>query len=192
MSKVMFDMSMSLDGYVMATGSTPEEPLGKGGQRLHDWAMGDQADRDHLAALVEQLGATICGRRTYDTSLPGWGPDGPSGSARKPVIVVTHRAPEESPEGGVYTFATDGLESALEQARAAADGKTVVIMGGPDVGCQFIRAGLVDQISVHLAPVLFGGGTGMFDHLGDDHIKLEVDAVVDTPLATHVVYNIVK
>lgn len=192
MSKVLYDMSMSLDEYIMASGATPEEPLGKGGQRLHDWAMGDEASGEYLAGLVDRLGATLCGRRTYDTSLPGWKADGPSGPARRPVFVVTHRAPESSPEGGVYSFVTDGLENALERARAAAGDKDVVIMGGPDVGVQFIRAGLVDQISVHVVPTLFGGGTGMFEHLGDDHIELRVAGVYDTPLATHLLYDIVK
>ncbi len=194
MNKVVYDMSMSLDGFVTATGVTREEPTGPGGHRLVEWAMGDDAaTREFMAASVAELGAIICGRRTYDTSLPWWKADGPTGSARVPLFVVTHRAPEDGgPEGGVYTFVTDGIERALQQAKEAAGEKDVAVMGGPDIGGQFIRAGLVDEIGVHLAPVLFGGGTRMFDLIGDDHIQLEVESVVDSPKATHLRYRVVR
>jgi dihydrofolate reductase len=105
---------------------------------------------------------------------------------------ATHRAPEDVPEGGVYSFVTDGIESALRQAKEVAGGKDVAVMGGAEIGRQFIRAGLVDHIGIHLAPVLFGGGDRLFDHIGDDHIQLEVVNVVDTPQATHLLYRIVK
>src|SRR5215510_5850988 len=98
MSKVIFDMSMSLDGFVKATGATPDEPLGQGGERLHEWAMGDDAiGRQLLNDAVAKSGAFIGGRRTYDDSLPWWGADGPTGDDRVPLFVVTHQAPEESP-----------------------------------------------------------------------------------------------
>jgi dihydrofolate reductase len=195
MSKVIFDMSMSLDGFVRATGNTPDEPMGKDGERLHEWAMGgDTANSDLLGTSVARAGAFVGGRRTYDDSLRWWGADGPTGSARVPLFVLTHRAPaaEDVPEGGVYTFVTDGIESALRQARRAAGDKDIYVMGGPDVAAQFIRAGLVDQIGIHLVPVLFGGGLRLSEHLGDDHVRLEVDSVVDTPQATHLLYDIVK
>src|SRR5262245_45877914 len=100
MGKVIFDMSMSLDGFVRATGATPQEPLGKGGERLHEWAMGgDATGGELLAAAVSEAGAYIGGRRTYDDSIAYWGADGPTGSARVPLFVVTHRAPEDVPEG---------------------------------------------------------------------------------------------
>jgi hypothetical protein len=99
MSKVIFDISMSLDGFVKATGSTPQEPMGKGGERLHEWAMGgDTANGELLAAAVAEAGAFIGGRRTYDDSLRWWGADGPTGSARVPLVIVTHQAPEDAPE----------------------------------------------------------------------------------------------
>lgn len=192
MSKVIFDMSMSLDGFVRATGNTPQEPLGKGGEYLHEWGLGgDPTGSELAAAALLESGAYICGRRNYDDSLPFWEADGPTGAARLPVFVVTHQAPEDVPKGGVYTFVTDGIESALRQARQAAAGKNILLQS-PDIGCQFIRAGLVDQIGVHLVPVLFGGGLRFFDHIGDDHIQLEVVSVVVTPKATHLLYNIVK
>lgn len=193
MSKVIFDMSMSLDGFVRVTGATAQEPLGKGGERLHEWAMGaDPAGGELVAAAVAEAGAYICGRRTYDDSVAWWKADGPTGPARVPLFVVTHRAPDDAPEGSVYTFVTDGIDSALRRAVQTAAGKDVLVMGGPDVGLQLVRAGLVDHIGVHLVPVLFGGGLRFFEHIGDDHIRLEKVSVVDTPQATHLLYRIGK
>jgi dihydrofolate reductase len=193
MTSVIFDISMSLDGFVTAANVRPEEPLGDGGQRLHEWAFGeDERNRELLAEAVNFVGAVIAGRRTYDLSVTSWGADGPAGPARVPVFVVTHAEPEEVPEGGVYTFVTAGIESALEQAKAVAGEKTVAVMGGAEIGQQFIRAGLVDEISIHLVPVLLGGGTRMFEHLGGEHIRLENAGVIETPEATHLRFRIVK
>jgi dihydrofolate reductase len=108
------------------------------------------------------------------------------------VFVVTHAEPEDAPEGGVHTFVTDGIESTLEQAKAAAGGKDVAVMGGADIGQQYIRAGLVDEISIHFVPVLFGGGTRMFEHLGSEHIQLETAGVIETPAATHLRFRVVE
>jgi dihydrofolate reductase len=191
MSTVVFDISMSLDGFVTASGRRPEEPMGDGGLKLVEWAFGeDERNREFFERSISELGAVIAGRETYDTSLPWWRADGPTGSARRPVFVVTHEAPAESPEGGVYTFVTDGIESALERAKAAADGKIVTVMGGASIGQQYIRAGLVDELSIHLVPVLFGGGTRMFEHLGGEHIQLETVEVIETPAATHMRFRI--
>ena len=192
MGKVSFDTSMSLDGFMTAANVRAEEPLGDGGERLHEWAMGgdDSRNREYLEAAIGALGAVICGRTTYDASVPWWGADGPSGPARRPVFVVTHEAPAESPAGGVYTFATGGIESALEQAQAAAGDKDVTVMGGASLGRQFIAAGLVDEIQIHLVPVLFGAGTRMFEHLGGEHIHLEPAEVIETPAAVHLRYRV--
>jgi dihydrofolate reductase len=108
------------------------------------------------------------------------------------VFVVTHAEPEEAPEGGVYTFVTEGIESALEQAKAAAGDRDVALMGGADIGQQYIRAGLVDEISIHLVPVLLGSGTRMFEHLGSEHIQLESAGVIETPEATHLRFRVVE
>jgi dihydrofolate reductase len=192
MGKSIFDISMSLDGFVAASNQTPEEPAGRGGEHLHDWAFGtDETSRRYFERAAEGLGAVICGRRTYDTSLPWWGADGPSGLARRPVFVVTHDAPVDDPPGGVYRFVTDGIESALEQARAAAGDEDVCVMGGADLGRQYIAAGLLDEISIHLVPVLFGSGTRMFEDLHKGHVRLEVVDTLATPSATHLRYRIV-
>jgi dihydrofolate reductase len=188
MSTVVFDTSMSLDGYMTAADRTPEEPMGPGGLQLVAWT----SDTDYLERNIESLGAVIAGRTTYDTSVPWWGSDGPSGAARRPVFVVTHRAPERGPEGGVYRFVTDGIESALRQARAAAGDKVVTVMGGADLGRQYLAAGLLDEISIHLVPVLFGSGTEMFQPLDIGHVPLDLVEAVESPLAVHLRYRIVK
>jgi dihydrofolate reductase len=107
------------------------------------------------------------------------------------MFVVSNSEPEEVPEGGVYTF-VDGIERALEQAKAAAGDQDVAVMGGADIGQQYIRAGLVDEISIHLVPVLFGGGTRMFENFGGEHIQLETTSVIETPAATHLGFRIVE
>jgi dihydrofolate reductase len=192
MTKVVADMSMSLDGYVRAPNARPDEPLGDGGERLHEWAFGrDEQDRRVLADAGQMTGAVIAGRRTYDDSVPFWGPDGPTGQARLPVFVVTHQPPAESPERGVYEFVTGGIEAALDQARAAAGDRSVCVMGGAWTVQEYLNAGLVDEVSVHLVPVLFGGGLRLFDDLGA-RTDLEPIESVSTPAATHLRFRVVK
>jgi dihydrofolate reductase len=193
MSTLTYDISMSLDGYVRAADPTPDEPLGIGGEAMHEWAMGeDEGGREVLTEAIAANGAVICGRRTYDESMAhGWGADGPTGDARLPVFVVTHEAPADSPADGVYEFVTSGIEDALERARSAAGEKEVSLMGGPAIANQFLRVGLVDELSVHVAPVLFGSGTSLTEAL-PDHVRLEQVAQRTTDRATHLRYRIVE
>jgi dihydrofolate reductase len=187
-SKVVFDISMSLDGYITGPNVTAEQPQGDGGLRLVEWAMGDDdRSREVLAEGLGGTGAVICGRRTYDLSVPWWEADGPTGAARLPVFVLTHEPPAESPENGVYRFSTAGVGETLEAARATADGRTVCVMGGAETGREYIRAGLVDELSIHLIPVVLGGGTPMFK---EDDLELEPLAAVHTPSATHLRYRV--
>ena len=193
MGKVIFDISVSLDGYVTAAGQTAEEPLGRDGERLHDWYIEPDAASLELATeALSSMGALICGRTTYDDSLPWWEADGPTGASRLPLFVLTHSVPETVSENSVYHFVTDGVEQALEQARAAAGGKDVAVMGGADIIQQYLHAGLIDEIGIHLVPVIFGGGTRLFDAVTDEHVKLEVRSVVDTPNATHLRYRVIR
>jgi dihydrofolate reductase len=193
MGNTIFDMSVSLDGYVTAADSSAQQPLGAGGEVLHEWALGgDPADAEVMAAGAERLGAIIAGRRTYDASIHWWGPDGPTGPRRLPLFVVTHRTPEEVPTDSVYTFVTAGPEAALDQARAAAGDADVAIMGGPDIGRQYLAKGLVDEIGLHVVPVLFGAGTRMFGDLVDGHVALEPVEVTPAPSATHLRYRVVR
>ena len=191
--KVIFDMSMSLDGFVTGPNVRPEEPNGDGGQLLTEWALGDyEREREILAESGKSLGAIIAGRRTYDLSVPWWGADGPTGPARVPVFVVTHAEPEDTPDGGVYAFVTGGIEGALDRAKAVAGEKDVAVMGGADTGAQYVGAGLVDEISVHLVPVLLGSGTRMFEHLGGERIRLQAPEVIETAAATHLRFRIAE
>jgi dihydrofolate reductase len=191
--KVNFDISMSLDGYIAAANQRPGQPMGDGGERLHEWAFGDDPrDREVLEQGVAGSGAVICGRRTYDDSLPWWGADGPTGPARLPVIVVTHSVPHAVPEGSVYTFVTAGIEAALEQAQVVAGDKDVTVMGGAETGQRYLAAGLVDELSVHLVPVLLGNGLRMFDNLGVEPITLENTTAIQTAVATHLRLRVVR
>ncbi len=193
MGQTNFDISMSLDGYITAAGQTAEAPLGQGGERLHEWAFGgDERDRAVLEEGVAGTGAVITGRRNYEHSLPWWGAGGPTGEARLPVIVVSHSVPSDAPEGGVYEFVTDGIEAALDRARAAAGAKDVTVMGGANTGQQYLRAGLIDRVSIHLVPVLFGGGTRMFENLDGDQPRLECTGSIQTDEATHLRYRVVR
>jgi dihydrofolate reductase len=186
MGKVIFDISVSLDGFMTAANQRPEQPMGDGGLRLVEWAFGDdERDRDVLERGIEGVGAVIAGRRTYETSLPWWGVDGPTGPARVPVFVLCHGEATAPPDGGVYELVTGGVERALELAQQAAGDRYVTVMGGAETGRQFLRAGLVDELSIHLVPVLFGAGTPMFEGLGDEHIQLENMGAVQTDRATH-------
>jgi len=190
MTKVIFDMSMSLDGYVTAPVVRPEEPMGDGGQQLHEWAFGaDERGREVLAESASTVGASIAGRRTYDLSVPWWGPHGPGGEARTPTFVVSHGTPAQVPEGSVYAFANSPIE-ALELAAAAAGDKDVDVFSA-SIGKQLLRAGRIDEIHVHLVPVLFGAGTRLFEDLGGTHVQLEIIGVGEGPKATHLRYAVV-
>jgi dihydrofolate reductase len=188
MSKVVFDISVSLDGFITGPDQTADNPLGRGGEQLHEWAFNDERGKEMLNAMLAETGAVITGRRTYDDSLRWWGADGPAGSARLPTIVLTHEPPASSPDGGVYTF-VDGTEAAVEQAKAAAGGKTVAIGGGAASARQFIGEGLVDEISLHVVPLLLGGGTRLFAEL-DQPLGLEQVAVDVMDQVTHVRYRV--
>jgi dihydrofolate reductase len=191
-SEVVFDISMSLDGFMTGANQRPDEPMGPGGHVLHDWAFaGDEQDRKVMEEGGARTGAVIAGRRTYDTSVAWWGADGPTGEARLPVIVVSHSEPDEVPEGGVYRFVV-GIEAALATATAAAGDKEVCVMGGADIGSQYPRAGLVDELSLHVVPVFFGSGTRMFDAVTESHRPLELVSVVHTPNAVHLRARVVR
>lgn len=180
MSKILLSMSVSLDGFMRAPNPTPEEPLGVGGEQLHDWAFGgDPIGPEIIQKMIEGIGASVCGRGTYDDSLPFWGADGPTGKHRLPLFVVTHQAPASSPDG-IYHFVTGGLEAAIAAAKQAAGGKDVSITGGADIAQQAIRQRLVDEITLITVPVLFGGGLRLFDNLGDAIIQLKQVAVHST------------
>jgi dihydrofolate reductase len=192
MGKVSYDISMSLDGFITGANVRPEAGLGDGGERLHDWAFNSSDPRNReLLAKGASLGAIITGRNNYDLSVPYWKADGPTGPARVPTVVVSHSVPQDIPNGGVYSF-VDGVEAALEKAKKLAGDKDVAIMGGANIAQQFAKLGLIDEISIHLVPVLFGDGIRLFEHLDSEHIPLETVEVIETAEAIHLRFRVVK
>ena len=194
MGKVIFDISMSLDGFITGANPRPEAGwggLGDGGERLHDWGFNSADPRNHeIMEKYATLGANIFGRTGYDHSILNWGADGPSGAARVPTVIVSHSVPQDVPDGGVYTF-VDGVEAAFETAKKLAGDKNILIMGA-DVPQQFLKRGLIDEVSIHLAPVVFGSGTRLFEGLGSEHIPLEIIEVIQTAEAIHLRFRVVK
>jgi len=205
MGKVHADMSMSLDGFVAGPNGGPQNPLGDGGPRLHQWMYdveswrerqsleGGRTDRDDEVSkeTYARTGAYMMGRRMFAEGEVGW-PDPPPFHA--PVFVLTHHAREPwvRQGGTTFTFVTDGIESALEQARAAAGDKDIQISGGADTVRQFIEAGMLDELQIHLAPVLLGEGVQLFERIDPDAIELEVTRVIGSPRVTHLRYRVVK
>ena len=194
MGKVIFDISMSLDGFITGANPRPEAGwggLGEGGERLHDWGF-NSAD-PHNREIMERYantGANIFGRTGYDHSILNWGADGPTGAARVPTIIVSHSVPKNMPEEGVYTF-VDSVEAAFETAKKLAGDKDILIMGA-NVARQFLQSGFIDEVSIHLVPMLFGSGTRLFEGLEGAHISLEILEVIQTPEAIHVRFRVVK
>ncbi|HLD93997.1 MAG TPA: dihydrofolate reductase family protein [Anaerolineales bacterium] len=192
MTKVVYDISISLDGYINARNPRLEAGLGDGGERLHDWAFASEDPHNkELVSHFPNIGAMIAGRFTYDLSIQYWGPNGPTGQARVPTVVVTHAAPKEVPENHVYSF-VESIEEAAKKARQIAGTKDIAVMGGKSIGSQFLQAGLLDEVSVHLVPVLFGGGTRLFDEFDGEHVQLESIDVVNTKEALHLRFRVVK
>ncbi|MGP3918173.1 dihydrofolate reductase family protein [Nonomuraea sp. 10N515B] len=193
MSKVIAGISMSLDGFVTGPNVTRERQLGDGGEVLHRWLHEpDPRDTELLAGMRGGAGSILMGRRSYD--LPegdgGWGDGGPAGPA--PCFVLTHNppAPDTVRAPSVFTFVTDGVHSAVEQAKAAAGDKAVAVHGA-SAAQQCLAAGLLDEIQIHLAPVLLGGGTRLFEHLGGRFL-LERTEVVGSPNATHLRFRVIR
>ncbi len=192
MGKVIVDITMSLDGFVTGPNDGMGNGLGDGGLVLHDWALNPTAD-DNLVLFEEPmqtLGSCVLGRRTFDIAESVWGENPPFGPTS--VFVLTHR-PHETLQRGMTTFVfvTDGLESALKQAQDSAGDKNVSLMGA-NVSQQYLKAGLVDEMEIHVANVLLGAGRPLFANIGADQIKLERLRVIPTPAATHLRYRVVK
>jgi dihydrofolate reductase len=187
MGNVVIDMSMSLDGYIAAPNDNPEQGLGEDGMRLHNWMFDDPSVFEQLYGnLVEETGAVIMGRRSYDNSIKEWGGKGPLGEV--PCFVVTHRPPTNADP--VFTFVSDGIESALAKSQEAAGEKRIGLMGA-NIDQQFLAAGLVDEIRIHVINVLLGGGRRLFDQL-PRRIELEQTGISETQGVTHLDYQVVR
>lgn len=191
MGKVVYDISMSLDGFIAGVNVRPEAGLGDDGERLHEWAFNSSDPRNRqFLEVAQSTGAVIVGRTTYDLSIPYWGADGPVGSARIPTVVVSHSVPQDIPPDSVYTF-VDSIEAAFETAKKAAGDKDIGVSGA-NTAQQLITRGFIDEILVHVVPVLFGSGVRFFEHPDSEHISLERIEVIDTADAVHLRYRVVK
>jgi dihydrofolate reductase len=211
---LFLDISMSLDGYVAGPDPTLDEPLGRGGEQLHEWVLAlrswrerhgleggeENVDSEIVDETVARAGATVMGRRMFSGGAGPWEND-PNADAwwgddppfHHPVFVLTHHArPAQPKQGGTtFTFVTEGIEAALDQAREAAGDKDVQVAGGAQVAQQYLRAGLLDEVHLHVAPVLLGGGVRLFD--GDTAGTLERTRVIESPSGvTHLRYRVVR
>jgi dihydrofolate reductase len=201
--KVSMGLSMSLDGFIAGPNDGPGAPLGEGGERLFAWYSGGDTEYrlpgtemvfevspqsvELLREAHGKMGAFVTGRRTFDITN-GWGGSPPLGV---PTFVVTHTVPQEWVyEGSPFAFVTDGVESAVGQAKAVAGDKDVAV-GAASIVQQCIRAGLLDEIHVDLVPVLLGGGVRLFEHLGSTPIGLERTRVIEAPSVTHLTFRVV-
>jgi dihydrofolate reductase len=203
MSKVILDITTSLDGFIAGPNDGPERPLGDGGERLFAWYFSGDTDFEmpsgtmtfkvspasaEVLQEVHTIGALVTGRRTFDIAN-AWGGRHPVDA---PVFVVTHTVPQEWVyQGSPFTFVTDGVESAVEKAKEAAGDRDIGV-GAASIAQQCIQAGILDEIQIHLAPVLLGGGIRLFDYPGAEPIELESMRVVETPGVTHLRFRVVK
>jgi dihydrofolate reductase len=199
MTRLTFRISTSLDGFITGPDPGPGQPLGAGGERLHDWMAGltdmrasrrdvtGTPDAEVVDTALAGVGALIMGRAMFDVGEEPWGDDPPFGM---PVFVVTHRARETVVKRGgtTYAFVTGGIEDALAQARAAAGDKDVMVAGGARIAQQYLEAGLLDELTIHLVPVLLGGGVPLFELV--QPTGLECTRVVESPAATHLTYRV--
>lgn len=211
MSKLRCQISVSVDGYVAGPNQSEQEPLGEGGERLHDWvieleswrrAHGKEGGEVNASTQVmdetlENIGAAVMGRNMFgpigggpwDDEWKGWWGDNPP--YHYPVFVITHheREPLEMEGGTTFYFVTDGIEAALEWAKEAAGNEDVGLWGGGDVINQYLAAGLLDELELHIAPVVLGGGSRLFEGVGPD-VQLDRVRVIEAPGVTHVKYRV--
>jgi dihydrofolate reductase len=199
MAKVIAGITVSLDGYVTGPNDRPGAGLGDDGERLHYWVFGGPwtydgprgspagVDQDYLDEVFASAGAWIVGRTMHDV-VDGWGDDPGFGV---PLFVVTHRSHETVVKGDTtFEFVTGGIADALARARAAAAGKNVIVMGGADLLRQYLAAGLVDEFTLTIAPVLLGAGKRLFDGIERTDITFERTAVIESPFATHLRFRV--
>lgn len=218
MTHVFLEMTMTLDGFTAAPGVSQEHPLGIGGERVHEWlfasgatgvragssfrgpgygtegaadASPDEIDRNAAARMFETTGAFVLGRRTFDLGEGPWGDD--EAFAGRPCFVVTSRAHDPVERGGSrFEFVTGGVAEAVLRASVAASAASVCILGGADVARQALVADLVDEVRLHLVPVLLGEGVRLFPEARSHRVELEPLSVAQGALATHLHYNVLR
>ena len=200
MGKVVLDMSISLDGIGAGPNPNEQDRMGAGGERLHEWhpfhepehdsgAAGSDADAAVLRELFATTGAVVLGKRTFDLGLEPWG----GTPFPVPCFVVTHEVRDDLvTPNGTFAFVTDGIERAVRRAQSAAGDKNVLVMGGPAVAQEALRAGLVEELFLHVVPVLLGAGSRLFEQLPPEAIELERIELIDSPKATHLRFRVAQ
>jgi len=211
-ARLRFQISLSLDGFVAGPNPSQEQPLGEGGEQLHEWVVklaawrrphGREGGEENVSSSVfeksqENVGAVVMGRNMFGGGPGPWGEDpwrgwwGEEPPFHSPVFVLSQheREPLEMEGGTTFFFVTDGIESALDQAKAAAGGKDVSLGGGADVAQQYLKAGLIDEMLLNVVPVVLGGGTRLFEGLEGAEIGLEQVRVVEAPGVAHLFYRV--
>ena len=213
MSKTLVRITMSLDGYVAGPNQTLKDPLGVGGEALHDWAIQlaawkevqgksggvENANSAIMREMFENVGAVIMGRNMFGGGPGPWAPEwkgwwGANPPYHMPVYVLTHypRDPLPMQGGTTFYFVTDGIQSALDQAKRAAGSKDVLIMGGANAIQQFLAAGVIDELNISMVPLLLGGGERLLDNLGGSIPRFEQTRVVEGPGVVHVRYRVAR
>jgi dihydrofolate reductase len=204
MSTVFVSIGMSLDGFIAGVDRGPTNPLGRLGIKMHEWMfhtrafrrnlkLGDGgetgADNQIVAATFERIGANVMGKRMFEEGEANWPEEAPF---HTPVFVLTHeiREPWARPGGTTFFFVNDGIESALDQARRAAGDKDIRISGGADVVRQYLAAGLVDELSIALSPILLGDGLRLFDGLDRQRVSFQILEAVHSERVTHLRYGV--
>ncbi|HEX2058428.1 MAG TPA: dihydrofolate reductase family protein [Actinomycetota bacterium] len=213
MGRFWLDISVSLDGFVAGPNQSVDDPLGEGGEQLHEWVLpleawraphGLEGGEVNASTRVfderDKVAATIMGRNMFgggpgpwgDEAWAGWWGDDPP--FHHPVFVLTHhpREPLAKDGGTTFSFVTDGIESALAQAREAAGDRDVLLAGGADVANQYLAAGLLDEVSLHVVPVLLGGGARLFEGLRASDVRLEQVEAIPAPGVTHLRYRVLR
>jgi dihydrofolate reductase len=210
-TKLRLDITMSLDGFVAGPNASLEDPLGEGGMRLHEWASaaaswrqqhglsGGEAnvDSDVIQESLDALGAVVMGRRMFSGGEGSWADDpnangwwGDDAPYEVPVFVLTHHTREALfLRGGSFTFVTGGIEAALAQAREVAGNKDVLVAGGATLAQQYLAAGLLDELQIHVVPLFLGDGVRLFDQI-DPAVDLELNRVIESPTVTHLRYRV--
>ncbi len=204
MSKIFFDVGMSLDGFIAGLNGGPKNPLGDEGLKIHGWVFPLKSFKEHLGLpgkgienrdneLVEHVlgrtGAYIMGKRMFDEGEVSWPENAPF---RAPVFVLTHqsREPWERKGGTTFYFINDGIQSALNKAKDAAGNKDIRISGGADVIQQYLNAELIDEFTIHYSPVILGSGVRLFDNIDNKKLSAKIKEVISSPQITHLFYNL--
>lgn len=187
MGKVIAEITMSLDGFVAGPGINNQQPLGRNGDMLHEWIFGKatEADKAIIDEAMKNSGAVILGNRTYSTALDAWAGASPFSA---PAFVLCHTKPSKQVAG--FSYVTNGIDEALAQAQQVAATKNIWIMGGASVIQQYLQAGKIDELHLHIAPILLKQGTRLFENIGEGLVTLHPQSVMATPGAIHTAFRI--